>query len=227
MEEAIAAVQDSAIQTHMDDYYEFVDPNEMKDDSPYFNCGFLVINKSQYDKSNVLNQFNQLPSRIKNPQFCDQTYLNVIFKNKWKPLPKRWNSLTHIYCPGALFFENEMAGIMHFVDTEKPWIQAAMNTAHILWVSIAQNIGIQLEPKVLHEYSELAKIFELSEFIELRKQTINQMVQYNPKLEIYRELLIQHLENYETELSDVQSWLKRNGLNPISEPFENLLQLVN
>jgi len=226
-EHALAAVQDSAIQTHLDDYYEFVDPNETKDDSPYFNSGFLLINKAKYEELGVFDQLKQLGPRLKNPQSWDQTYLNVIFKNQWAPLSRRWNAFTHLYCPGNLLHENEIAGIMHFVMPEKPWVQAAMNVPHILWVSIAQNVGIQLEPEVLNEYSELARHFKLNEFIELRKQTIDEMIGFFPKLETFKEMLLQNLENYETELSTAQSWLKRNGLIPISEPFKNLLQLVN
>ena len=223
---AIAAVQDMSMPTHLCEPYEFVDPNDTKDASSYFNSGLLLINKSQYDKADVLNQLNQLYPRVKNVGYWDQTYLNIIFKNKWEPLPKHWNSFTHPICPCPMILEGERTAIIHFAGPEKPWDRARMNVPNILWFSIAQSIGVQLAPEFLDEYNHLAKHFELNQFIEVRKETIGQVIDFFTPMEHYRKALLQNLENYGTELSIIQSWLTQNGLDPISEPFTKLLHLI-
>ena len=223
---AIAAVQDWWVPTHMDEPYEIVGHEAVKDTSPYFNGGLLLTNRSKYCNSDVFDQLKELSPRIENVTYFDQTYLNIIFKNKWKSLPAHWNVLTHPRLPGSFVFDDRIASIIHFATPEKPWRHAEINIPNILWLSIAQNIGIELEPTVSRNYSELAKQFKLHEYTETRKKYIHEMIDLVPSLEQYREQLFHSSEQFGAELSVVQSWLKHYQLDPISEPFTHLLELI-
>lgn len=108
--------------------------NRIEIDDPYFNSGVLLIN-TKYWKENNINQ--KLTDFIyTNPEKCvypDQDALNIILNKKIKFLPYRYNFQERLYQANfdnlfvhkskwnKILQEKEVATIIHFTDSIKPW----------------------------------------------------------------------------------------------------------
>ena len=223
----IAAVQARSRPTHMHDTYILDGKPSTNDTSPYFNSGLLLINNSKYREFEVFRQLSDLYPRLTNVELHDQTYLNVMFKDQWQRLPFYWNVYTTASCPLPMIIEDEEpVRIFHFLSFEKPWRNPSMNIPYILWYILARNIGVRIDPAVNEVYLELARSFEFDEYVRKQSELIHEDFDATPVSEIYREPLIQNLNNYGAELSIIQNWLEKHNLGPIPEPFSNLLHLA-
>lgn len=103
----------------------------------YFNAGVLVFDLRQIRKMNLseesLKAFRTHGEYI---TLQDQDILNIVFCNRTKVLPLRWNTANRLYAQNELEPSYTMQegieaaaapGIIHFTDRVKPWHVKCMN----------------------------------------------------------------------------------------------------
>ena len=102
----------------------------------YFNSGVLLIDVRKWKEQDVENTLiRYIESYGSQLEFLDQDALNHVLRNKWKPLPQKWNMDTFLfrsyYRLGARralrVFAPKIAvsvrapGIIHYTGYNKPW----------------------------------------------------------------------------------------------------------
>jgi lipopolysaccharide biosynthesis glycosyltransferase len=92
----------------------------LKDETPYFNSGVILINLKKWREFNISNKtisfIRENPGKIK---FWDQDALNVILAGKCLVLPKKFNLLTS-EIENISNIKNPV--IVHFSSNVKPWL---------------------------------------------------------------------------------------------------------
>lgn len=84
---------------------------------PYFNSGMLVIDLSQWRIIDIKAEIAAIAGRgLMDRLYYDQDMLNLVFRNRWTPLPWRWNTIDAHPVHEALD-----AAILHYTLKGKPW----------------------------------------------------------------------------------------------------------
>jgi lipopolysaccharide biosynthesis glycosyltransferase len=93
----------------------------------YFNAGVLLIDLDRWRAERIAE--NALDYLIRHPQsrFSDQDALNVACDGRWRRLDVRWNFQGHLYQRIGDIAPNELPGIVHFIDSAKPWIPSSLS----------------------------------------------------------------------------------------------------
>ena len=102
----------------------------------YFNAGMMLIDVDAYRSYNVFERAGQILADSRYQcDFLDQDVLNIMFRDKWKELPCKWNLLNGFlkkeYMSDARW-PDMMAGIkdraiIHYSAKEKPWSWRCLN----------------------------------------------------------------------------------------------------
>jgi len=117
-------------------------------DAPYFNSGVLALNLPIWRRENITQQtLDYLKEYREHVRFLDQDGLNAVLAQRWKPLPPRWNVMSHL-----IHFENwspspfkekirsrrhellTNAALYHFAGGSKPWQIGCTHPAQWKWV---------------------------------------------------------------------------------------------
>jgi len=116
---------DSVIGAVEDSNMFFKETLGLRPNEPYFNAGVLLVDLDQWRADCVgfraLNFALSDPDRI---TYADQCALNWILRDRWKPLPERWNLQTASLArtvKGARR-QAKTAQIVHFSGYWKPWL---------------------------------------------------------------------------------------------------------
>lgn len=109
---------------------EFHDNPEFKD-AAYFNSGVMIVDLRWWRSNQVSKKLLQLTDKIKKwTGSGDQDVLNVLFRNKWTPLPMSFNYLINIF--GSLDLKDPI--VVHWAGKTKPWLSnSPMNKWKQLW----------------------------------------------------------------------------------------------
>lgn len=84
---------------------------------PYFNSGMLLIDVPKYRAVDVGARLETaIADGVMARIYYDQDLLNLIFKNNWRILPPRWNTLDAHYS-----HEAGDPAILHYTGPFKPW----------------------------------------------------------------------------------------------------------
>jgi lipopolysaccharide biosynthesis glycosyltransferase len=101
-------------------------------DAPYFNAGVLLVDLDRWRESRVgLDALDFARSHLDRITHADQCALNWVLRDRWTPLPDRWNlqtnmialpreALMHCYSREAKRLARA-AKIVHFAGRSKPW----------------------------------------------------------------------------------------------------------
>lgn len=216
----LAAVQDRYVKTHENDLYKLNGAKENQDNAIYFNSGLLIFNTQAFQNVDVFSEFNNLHTQISESTYSDQSYLNVIFKRKWHPLPMRWNTLTYPKRPADLHFNGEQVAIFHFVTPSKPWLKAELDRPNLFWHCIAHAIGLQLDPTINAQFEE-----QIAGHLNIdRKHLFLRMLYYwiqpskrHKAKNLYRILQLK------SDVNKMKRFLERHQLPEIPELFGRIL----
>ena len=94
-------------------------------DTPYFNCGVLMIELRRWRQREVTRRAHQYLETTREPiDFLHQEALNAVLWDDWKPLDSRWNLLASR--AGRPYDQTaseawRQPGIVHFAGRMKPW----------------------------------------------------------------------------------------------------------
>ena len=84
---------------------------------PYFNSGMLVIDVPKYRAIDVGARLEAaIADGVMARIYYDQDLLNLIFRNNWRALPSRWNTIDAHYS-----HEAADPAILHYTGPFKPW----------------------------------------------------------------------------------------------------------
>lgn len=216
---SLAAVQDRYLLTHANDSYYLDGHKPTNDTSPYFNSGMMLIDTAEFKKRNVLKHFSELHPRLSNFTFTDQTFINVAFKDQWAPLPARWNALTLPRHPVPLMDGDQTQGILHYVTGEKPWINACIDPANILWHCVARAIGVTIAPEVQAEIDSL-----IATHLQLPRTRLKLKLQYyrRRKSKQHKAARTARTLDLHNQLTLIEQWLQKHQLGALPEPFRRL-----
>ncbi len=128
--ELLSGVQDTMIPFLRDDLD--AEAFGRRGDQPYFNSGLLVLALDAWRREGIDEQAQAIQERYGDELWStDQQALNVAVAGRWRPLPLRWNRMTHV---GAVpdrftlcFPADEVAeawtdpAVVHFAGHDKPW----------------------------------------------------------------------------------------------------------
>jgi lipopolysaccharide biosynthesis glycosyltransferase len=94
-------------------------------DTPYFNCGVLLIHLGRWREREVTRRAHQYLKTTSEPiDYLHQEALNAVLWDDWQPLHERWNLLAsragRPYDPTASQAWRQ-PGIVHFAGRMKPW----------------------------------------------------------------------------------------------------------
>lgn len=218
-EKPLAAVWDHVIMTHKGDGYR-IDDLVNTDNSPYFNAGLFLLNTEQYRQLNVLEQLTEIQTRLSGLNYADQTYLNYIFKDNWQPLPAAWNRLTHSTIQTKLFDKTWQVNLLHYVGEQKPWNYAILSGPNILWHSVAEATGVEVDAAVLKKLkAEAQLISKLRRIGWLRWQGFYYtFLKKNPR-KAHRAKYRQALHK---DLPFIRNYLQSHGYPPIAPHFDKI-----
>ncbi|MFV3561634.1 glycosyltransferase family 8 protein, partial [Mycobacterium tuberculosis] len=102
---------------HIDKSIKAIDPNI----SSYFNSGVMLFNCDEFgaevfermrESRNIMYQIHQSSG------FLDQDALNLAFRDRWMPLPTRFNYMSSEQTP----LDRDMGHILHATGSRKPWM---------------------------------------------------------------------------------------------------------
>ena len=117
----------------------------LKNPENYFNSGMIMFNNNNIDKefykNEILRAFN-----IKDLLYPDQDILNVVFENKIKLIPTKWNYL-YAEPVWGMHYLNLITGeykkdflearknpyIIHYCSPRKPWNMPSVEYSQIFW----------------------------------------------------------------------------------------------
>ena len=118
-------LDDSVIGAVEDSNMQFKETLGLRPNEPYFNSGVLLVDLDQWRADCVGPRARDFalshPDRI---TYADQCALNWILRDRWKPLPERWNLQTASLArtvKGARR-QAKTAQIVHFSGPCKPWL---------------------------------------------------------------------------------------------------------
>lgn len=102
---------------HIDKSIKAIDP----DISSYFNSGVMLFNCDRFgdeifermrESRKIMHQIHQFSG------FLDQDALNLAFRDRWTPLPTRFNYMSGEQAP----LDRDMGHILHATGSRKPWM---------------------------------------------------------------------------------------------------------
>ena len=215
----LAAVQDRYLLTHANDAYHLDGSKPINDTSPYFNSGMILFDTDKFRKRNALEQFSALHPRLSKISFTDQTYINIILKDQWAPLPARWNALTIPRQPSPLMDGNQTQGILHFVTRDKPWTLACLDSANILWHCVGRAIGVTVAPEVDTALDSL-----IDTHLQLPRTKLKLKMHYYRlrKAKQHKADRIARILDLPNQLKLIEQWLQKHLLGALPEPFRRL-----
>jgi lipopolysaccharide biosynthesis glycosyltransferase len=121
-------------------------------DTPFLNAGVLMVDVDRWRKEDLGEE--AVAWALAHPGYFseDQSILNAILVDRWKPLPLQWNSQPTVYCDppeAALFLDlaeleraRDEPWIVHFAARRyKPWRADCDHPMTGLWRGIAQEMG--------------------------------------------------------------------------------------
>ena len=217
-----AAVQDRCILTHANDPYHIDEKAPPHSESVYFNSGLLVLDPQQCREMQLLERFNELQSRLTNLRFTDQTFINIIFKDRWVQLPARWNAITIPVDPSPLVIDGEQTAILHFAAREKPWKAAHLDSPNILWHCLARHIDLEIDPAVNEALDQLIDRYRNISPIRLRLQAFYYGMRKSKRR---KALKAQHWLDKHVDRPQIEAWLRAHNLPELSKLFPKLPQL--
>jgi lipopolysaccharide biosynthesis glycosyltransferase len=140
----------------------------LKNPSSYFNCGVLLMDRSNWNKCAPLSKMSDV---VKNhaSKICygDQDILNIIFEGNYLPLHHKYNHM-HMVSLAGLIPNNRLQGttpaILHFPGQIKPWHEYAprnLQAIYFRYAAACQWIGMRLaEPATIQETKIAAMLSE-------------------------------------------------------------------
>lgn len=209
---ALAAVQDRFSASHSSGDPYSLDGAPNTSDAPYFNSGVLLIDKTKLPFASFAEAFRHWASRVSEQRFSDQTFVNIVFKEQWHPLPAEWNLLSVPHHPASLDIDGRRAGVIHFVTANKPWSSGHYDVPNLLWYGIARNLHIEVPPEV-----EAAFQREKSMFLRRSRRRLR----LRAKRALYLALggrqdkiaKIDRMLNFDLALRTIEGWLRLHGLD--------------
>jgi lipopolysaccharide biosynthesis glycosyltransferase len=125
----------------------------MKDDSPYFNCGIMVMNLKKWREDGVSEKLKKMINNGEAKFFYEvQDELNVLMEGQIKILPPKFNCTTAVY-----LFDYEMMKIYRKPSTYCNKVDFEYSKKHPLVVHFTKNQIIQPRPWIkdsTHPYKE-------------------------------------------------------------------------
>ena len=104
---------------------------DLPEDARYFNSGVMLYNLKQMHAENCTRQFAQVREKYADKlKYPDQDILNIVFRDRCRPLPVAWNFYTSLYRnpPQEGLYSTEdilnalqNPGVAHFSGVHKPW----------------------------------------------------------------------------------------------------------
>lgn len=105
------------------------------DDATYFSTGLMLINLAQWRANNftlkLLQLLNENPLLLR----LDADLINLLFREKWQPLPPSFNYMAELALNGYLGDVGIDPMIIHFVGPRKPWTTLGHTEWHQIWRS--------------------------------------------------------------------------------------------
>lgn len=136
--------------THNNDGY-LLDGKPGPSEARYFNAGLLILDTQKCSEIKLFDQFIELTKRVKNAQYGEQSFLNIIFKNNWFEIPEKWNRMTYPGKSASITSTSGTTKIFHYITTFKPWCHSTPDCANILWHSVAKSINVKVDTEVYNE----------------------------------------------------------------------------
>ena len=97
----------------------------------YFNSGVLLMDLKAMREMDAVNGMAALWNSLEvKPRYCDQSLLNMYFKENSKFLPSEWNMINEVYrrlpvenmyTIDEIIYSISHPGIAHFTGSHKPW----------------------------------------------------------------------------------------------------------
>lgn len=111
-------------------------------DSSTFNSGMMLINADLWRKESATDSLLDLTNQFHQEVYGDQGILNLLFKDRWRPLSQRWNFMvgmdtTARNCQVDSWYSESIeiekdAAIIHFTG-DKPWANINLNRFRKDW----------------------------------------------------------------------------------------------
>jgi alpha-N-acetylglucosamine transferase len=96
-----------------------VEPTSADSKASYFNSGLVVLSPDNGLFRTMIGYLNSI-SDLNIFPFPDQDFLNVVFKNKWKPVPFIYNALKTLQWAHKPMWDIKYVKNIHYILT-KPW----------------------------------------------------------------------------------------------------------
>ncbi len=208
------AVLDSFNPTHGHDGYTLAGKTP-EPSARYFNAGMIVFNPKQCKARNLVEQALETNALIGNSQFSDQTIFNILFKDEWVELPKKWNALTMPKYPAPFYTEDTITGIFHYVEKKKPWHQVTIDTPNLLWHIVAEQIGAPVPADVKNELHKTIQRLKWSKrfgLLALKNRRYRNKPP-SPRKQKEHNALLKLIEN----MPAINAWLVKHGFEPASK----------
>jgi lipopolysaccharide biosynthesis glycosyltransferase len=155
-----AAALDSVILTHNNDGY-LLDGEPGPGDIRYFNSGLLILDTKKCHEIKLFDQFIELTTRVENAQYADQSFLNIILKDNWFEISKKWNRMTSPGNSASIISESGTTQLLHYITQKKPWRHSTPDCANILWHTVAKSINVEVDTAVYRTLLNQVRILKL------------------------------------------------------------------
>jgi lipopolysaccharide biosynthesis glycosyltransferase len=137
----IMAVRDPCVSRLRDDLSDFVQALPDDKSSAYFNSGLMVVDLKAWREREISSRCLALAGRNAGRSlYADQSFLNVVLRDAWEPLPLRWNCnlrhlaihaypsmRDHVYPYQQVLDALRAPGFCHFLSSHKPWHATAFH----------------------------------------------------------------------------------------------------
>ena len=140
----------------------------LKNPSSYFNCGVLLMDRSNWNKCAPLSKVSDVV-KTHADKICygDQDILNIIFGDNYLPLHYKYNHMHMVSLEGLIpnhRLQGAMPAILHFPGQIKPWHEYAprnLQAVYFRYAAACQWIGMKLiEPASIQEIKIAARLSE-------------------------------------------------------------------
>lgn len=140
----------------------------LKAPGSYFNCGVLLMDRSNWNNSAPLFKVSDVVKKHASKiSYGDQDILNIVFEGKYLRLHHKYNHM-HMVSLQGLIPNNRLQGttpaILHFPGQIKPWHEYAprnLQSIYFRYAAACQWIGMRLaEPATIQETRIAAMLSE-------------------------------------------------------------------
>ena len=121
-----------------------------------FNSGVMLVDVARWREEKIAQQLLDLTALHHEEVYGDQGVLNILFRDKWKKLDKKFNfmvgpdTFSHTYGHEVWYQEYSNPTIVHYTTDKKPWLSLSTTRFRQAWWFY---YGLSWEEIVMESYS--------------------------------------------------------------------------